>query len=382
MKINKILTITNFQRLLWTQHRDQANMNQYEINTGSKSKSVSNVVDSNVDASNPEYSYAYCEPIVKKIHQAPSPSVQGKAMNIPTSLSNNELCKTHKPGNSLRALLTKGFRKSSVSHPDERHTFTTHYGKKENIYEDVDKLQEGAKPKQSFSSESVGNVPIDEELKFVELQHNRVINELNLSIEELLMPSQSEADQLDFQRLYQLESLQLADDKELKFDRFKRPDPLFSTHIQYNPSFDIDSGISGSSSSATSYSGSVRYRSSLGSYSNKRNTTIYETPSKFHEKSPEKNVSPLHLMKDEAAAANLEAILPYTEQCSGFCFNASDRCGYDDSTNCTNQPGKRIETISEKVNLQNRMIRSKGVLHSTKCSVSSKKPQTSIGPNS
>lgn len=357
-------------------------MNQYEINTSGKSKSVCNVGSSlskaswqNADSSNPEYSYAYCEPIIKKINQAPpstttQQATQGKVSNIPTSISNIELCKTHKPpGNSLRALLTKSFRKSSVSHPDERHTFTTHYGKKENIYEDVDRVL-GTKPKQSFSSESVGKLPLDEELKFVELQHNRVMNELNLSIEELLMPSQSESDHLDSQMLSYSqmtsdECCSQIDDK--KFEMLRRPEqPLFATQIQFNPSFDIDSGISGSSSSAASYAGSVRYRCHYPSQSTSRNTTIYETPG--HDQS----LSPFLLIASDDAT-NPEAILPYKEPCSSYCCHAMVDEPIHNSTNASKSE-RRIETISEKVILWNKMARMKETTsNSTKCS--NKHPQ-------
>lgn len=334
-------------------------MNQYEINTSGKSKSVSSVGQSikQADWPNPEYSYAYCEPIIKKINQTPQSTTQENLPNMPTSISNIELCKTHKPGNSLRALLTKSFRKSSVSRPDERHTFTTHYGKKENIYEDVDRVlgQGGTKPKQSFSNESVGKIPLDEELKFVELQHNRVMNELNLSIEELLMPSQTEADQLDFQNLMlsQMEEFK-QDDKQVKFDMLRRPVPLFSTQVQLTPSFDIDSGISGSSSSAASYAGSVRYRCNFTNQSTSRNTTIYETPGTFHNNT-DQNLSPFNLLNDDNT--NPEAILPYTDQCTSYCFHSNDEPTHN-STN-RNKPERRIETISEKVNLWNKMARIK-----------------------
>lgn len=372
-------------------------MNQYEINTSGKSKSISNVGPGiskaswkNVDSSNPEYSYAYCEPIIKKINQAPQTTIttttttQGKVSNIPTSISNIELCKTHKPpGNSLRALLTKSFRKSSVSHPNERHTFTTNYGKKENIYEDVDRVL-GTKPKQSFSSESVGKIPLDEELKFVELQHNRVMNELNLSIEELLMPSQSESDQLDLNMLgynQMEECCKQVDDQQLKFEMIRRPNkPLFATQIQFNPSFDIDSGISGSSSSAASYAGSVRYRSNFSNQSTSRNTTIYETPGTgeaFHHNVVDQNLSPFHLISDEQA--NPEGILPYTEQCSSYCCHAIEEPSTHISTNA-NQSERRIETISEKVILWNKMARIKDTSNSTKCSSSSSSSSSNKHP--
>lgn len=331
-------------------------MNQYETNTSFKPKQAT---WQNTDSLNPEYSYAYCEPIIKKNIQSPQPKARENFANIPISMSNIELCKTHKPGNSLRALLTKSFRKTTFSHPEDRHTFTTHYGKKENIYEDVDRVvgQSGTKPKHRFSNESVGKIPLDEELKFVELQHDRVMNELNLSIEELLMPSQSEADQLE-QQMLQIEDIE-QDAKQDKFDILKRSAPLISSKLQFNPYFDIDSGISGSSSSTASYAGSVRYRSH---YTSSRNTTIYEIPGNFKNHIG-RNLSSFDLINDEQTKT--EAVLSYTDQCASYCFQ-TNAVPTHNSTNLI-EPEKRIETISEKVILWNKTARIEDTSISTKC---------------
>ncbi|XP_055591678.1 probable serine/threonine-protein kinase yakA [Uranotaenia lowii] len=260
---------------------------------------------SSTDSSlNPEYSYAYCEPIVLKQQQQGAPGQQLHPSQIPqihklsSSVSSNALSKLPST-NSLRALLSKSFRKSSLSAANsasggrganseavtapstEKHTFTTRYGTKENIYEDVGAgsslgtlmgaAKAGASNNMNSSSmqsfESINKFNIHDELRHVQSQHDRIIGELNLSVETLIMPTKDEQDAIE-ERLNEIHCAQYHD--EMSQDdciaagssntaMIQMQERLSPTTSQPN-SGDVDSGISGSSSSGASYSSSMLYR--------------------------------------------------------------------------------------------------------------------------
>ncbi|XP_055534157.1 GATA zinc finger domain-containing protein 10 [Wyeomyia smithii] len=282
---------------------------------------------------NPEYSYAYCEPMVLKQQslqstpqlqqqqqqQQPSPPTQQQSgqlhpSNIPqihkisSSVSSNALSKLPST-NSLRALLSKSFRKGSVSsnlagtsssglgaagNPlQEKHTFTTRYGTKENIYEDVGAgsnlgAMAAAKPGTSMNSssmqsfESINKFNLHDELRHVQSQHDRIIGELNLSVETLIMPSKDEQDAIE-ERLNEIHCAQFHD--EMSQDdciaagssntaaMIHLQERLSPTTSQPN-SGDVDSGISGSSSSGASYSSSMLYRTTAMYTNNSKTVTI------------------------------------------------------------------------------------------------------------
>ncbi|XP_058817325.1 GATA zinc finger domain-containing protein 10-like [Topomyia yanbarensis] len=271
---------------------------------------------------NPEYSYAYCEPMVLKQQQSlqqqqqqTQPGGQLHPSNIPqihkisSSVSSNALSKLPST-NSLRALLSKSFRKSSVSSNSagtnagglggvpgnvlpEKHTFTTRYGTKENIYEDVGAgsnlgtMASAAKPGASMNSssmqsfESINKFNLHDELRHVQSQHDRILGELNLSVETLIMPSKDEQDAIE-ERLHEIHCAQFQD--ELSQDdciaagssntaMIHVQERLSPTTSQPN-SGDVDSGISGSSSSGASYSSSMLYRTTTMYTNNSKTVTI------------------------------------------------------------------------------------------------------------
>ncbi|ALC50004.1 CG43759 [Drosophila busckii] len=127
------------------------------------------------------YSYAYYEPGAAKCHT-----------NVPPQSKSP-------PRNSIRALLAKSFRSKSSSHSGQstssspsaeerdRHTYTTRYGTTENLYEEVsDQKIRKVLSDNRIATSSVGNVK--EELRRVQHNHFRVLDELNLSLEALIMP--------------------------------------------------------------------------------------------------------------------------------------------------------------------------------------------------
>ncbi|KYB25331.1 rho guanine nucleotide exchange factor 10 isoform X1 [Tribolium castaneum] len=135
-----------------------------------------------------------------------------------------------------------GYREGSYR---TRHTYLTRYGTEENIYEEISEVARARlRPQQSIMS--INQSLVEEELRRVQTGHRRVLGELNLSIEAMLMPSSSREGSDDTDRE---EGDQLADLLTVgPTDDLLSPVPLV----------DLDSGFSGSSSGAS-------YRSAGGS---------------------------------------------------------------------------------------------------------------------
>ncbi|XP_017110794.1 hornerin [Drosophila elegans] len=163
------------------------------------------------------YSYAYYEPGAAKCHTnvPPAQGSAGSSSSGSASGSGSGSGQGHghgqghqghsksPPRNSIRALLAKSFRsKSSHTHGGgqstssspsaeerDRHTYTTRYGTTENLYEEVSeqKIRKVLSDNRIASgSSSAGNVK--EEQRRVQHNHFRVLDELNLSLEALIMP--------------------------------------------------------------------------------------------------------------------------------------------------------------------------------------------------
>ncbi|CAH2009844.1 unnamed protein product [Acanthoscelides obtectus] len=139
-----------------------------------------------------------------------------------------------------------------------RHTYLTRYGTEENIYEEISDLtkarRRAAQQKQQHyhhahqeSIMSLHQSLVEEEVRRVQSGHMRVLGELNLSVEAMLMPSNSRegSDDTDRENEDQLADLLTVGPT----DELLSPVPLGG---------DLDSGFSGSSSSAS-------YRSAAGS---------------------------------------------------------------------------------------------------------------------
>lgn len=136
-----------------------------------------------------------------------------------------------------------GYREGSYR---SRHTYLTRYGTEENIYEEISEVARARLRPQHQSIMSINQSLVEEELRRVQTGHRRVLGELNLSIEAMLMPSSSREGSDDTDRE---EGDQLADLLTIgPTDELLSPVPLV----------DLDSGFSGSSSGAS-------YRSAGGS---------------------------------------------------------------------------------------------------------------------
>ncbi|XP_050351248.1 uncharacterized protein LOC126774005 isoform X1 [Nymphalis io] len=129
-----------------------------------------------------------------------------------------------------------------------RHNFVTRYGTEENIYEEI---TDGSRtcPKHRYgprqSLVSLDRSVVEEEVRRVESRHKRILGELNLSVEAMLMPECESPDS------------EVAEDRDNieELLRVGPTDELLSP-ASCNPP-DLDSGFSGSSSGA-SYVGSLR----------------------------------------------------------------------------------------------------------------------------
>lgn len=119
-----------------------------------------------------DYSYAYYEPGAVMCHSnIPAVDKSGPSTSSPKS---------------IRALLAKPKNDKNQSDPKNRHMYTTRYGTQENIYEDVSSIGARLGSQSSVQSLSTQNCSKSE---FENILHNhyRVLEELNLSVEELLL---------------------------------------------------------------------------------------------------------------------------------------------------------------------------------------------------
>ncbi|KPJ08450.1 hypothetical protein RR48_12203 [Papilio machaon] len=129
-----------------------------------------------------------------------------------------------------------------------RHNYVTRYGTEENIYEEI---TDGSRncPKHRYgprqSLVSLDRSVVEEEVRRVESRHKRILGELNLSVEAMLMP---ECESPDSERAEDRDNIE-------ELMRVGPTDELLSP-ASCNPP-DLDSGFSGSSSGA-SYVGSLR----------------------------------------------------------------------------------------------------------------------------
>lgn len=170
-----------------------------------------------------DYSYAYYEP-----------GPPTKHTNVPSRYPGGVSSQPALKGTTFRS----------------RHTYLTRYGTEENIYEEISDIARARmRPNmQHPSMMSLNQSLVEEEVRRVQSGHRRVLGELNLSVEAMLMPSNSREGSDDTDRETEHED-QLAD-----LLTVGPTDELLSPV----PTVDLDSGFSGSSSGAS-------YRSAAGS---------------------------------------------------------------------------------------------------------------------
>lgn len=157
---------------------------------------------------------------------------------------------------------------------NSRHTYTTRYGTEENIYEEItevscnmknrfaDKCQKSEKPRRasqdyyetgrgnqaryasksrkSQSQLSLNQSIVEEEVREVQSTHRRVLGQLNLTMEAMLMPNSIK------------EKAEIREELECK-----REDVLEDNHLTQIT--DLDSGFSGSSGTSISFYGGSNY---------------------------------------------------------------------------------------------------------------------------
>lgn len=179
------------------------------------------------------------------------------------------------PPNSMRALMMTANRNAYKMSPTMRHMYTTRYGTQENIYEEITseerlRLLSGGHSMMSLHQTS----SVEEEFRRVQNRHRRILGELNLSVEAMLMPStppsESPIAQAETTATATQESETTASSTRLNelLNVVGPTDELLSpvsiNAANNNNTGDIDSGFSGSSSSGgASYLGSLRYKNGL-----------------------------------------------------------------------------------------------------------------------
>lgn len=222
------------------------------------------------------YSYAYYEPGAAKCHknlpmkeqlvQQPQPSTSAAAMM--QTLPGPSHKSVSPPRNSIKALLARSFRSKTLSrsppsnssiNPD-KYTYTTRYGTTENLYEEVND-QKIRKVLSDNRIGSLGSPTIKEELRRVQHNHFRVLDELNLSLEALIMPPTPP----DISPSDESKNLPATTSQHDSIENLSTTlnSIELKDHTCINPEFDegdLDSGFSGSgSSSGASCNESVRY---------------------------------------------------------------------------------------------------------------------------
>lgn len=238
-----------------------------------------------------EYAYAYYEPGVPMRHR-----------NIPSNATSfyeeaGPSCSTssrsHEPSTSIRAILSTARRNAlqrknlSMSadkcHVDNDNSIDDpiippHFKKphhcqqrsqvgktQENLYEEI---KDADKTKTILNSESImsfNQYLVEEEFRRVQYRHRRVLDELNLDVEEMLMPninrdSPSPTPQPAFVQTSPLSEPSIQTDT---IDFLGHNEDIDCSNVAGNYSIgnhvDVDSGFSGSNSS---YIGSLRYQKS------------------------------------------------------------------------------------------------------------------------
>lgn len=180
-----------------------------------------------------DYSYAYYEP---------GANARRLSSSAPGSSRTNNCCQKATI-NIPKSLLPK---ERTV-----RHTYLTRYGTEENIYEEITDGSRNSCQKHRTAHQqsmiSLSQSIVEEEVRRVENRHKRILGELNLSVEAMLMPDSESPDSEKAEGGDNLEELL----------RVGPTDELLSPASCHPP--DLDSGFSGSSSGA-SYVGSLRYK--------------------------------------------------------------------------------------------------------------------------
>lgn len=176
--------------------------------------------------------------------------------NIPLldSITAGPSFRTHTP-NSMHSLTMNRHYNPFIG--TSRHMYTTRYGTQENIYEDIEAEHRLNMLNGGQSMISLPQSVVEEEFRRVETRHRRVLAELNLSTEAMLMPSTPPNNPSTEEQCVNSEHLSdLLQSVELTDELLS---PVSTSAVGTG---DMDSGFSGSSSGASCI-GSIRYRAGL-----------------------------------------------------------------------------------------------------------------------
>lgn len=208
-----------------------------------------------------DYAYAYYEPGAPMRHQ-----------NIPAGYYEEAGPSRPPPPNSIRALLSTA-RKNNMQRTSGKYSLQSDGSQmgprsQENVYEEIHDAEKRKMLRSGESIMSLNQSLVEEEFRRVHNRHQRVLGELNLSVEEMLMPppptafiptspmSDRQTDPMDF-----LGNGEVTDGS--------------NGAGNYNNNLDLDSGFSGSNSS---YIGSLRYQKSSTAAACFKKAPIMEAP--------------------------------------------------------------------------------------------------------
>ncbi|XP_017067317.1 uncharacterized protein LOC108105335 isoform X1 [Drosophila eugracilis] len=161
-----------------------------------------------------DYSYAYYEPGAAMRHSnvpgagcsagGAVAGVGAGASSVMASTSSASSSTAEPPPNSIRALLSKGKKNKQLVSPATLQSYQTRYhklttkvglGQSENFYEEINaaalQTNSGNHLRSTVGSHSAGSLNqtlVEEELRRVQNRHHKILGELNLSVEAMLMP--------------------------------------------------------------------------------------------------------------------------------------------------------------------------------------------------
>lgn len=198
-----------------------------------------------------EYSYAYYEPGAHMSNTMRQTTLQMAALSADPGPSRPP------PPNSMRALLNTASRKNS---PNNRHMYINHYGTQENVYEEIANDPRMRIMSAGSSMVSLNQSMVEEEFRRIQSRHRRILGELNLSVEAMLMPETPPSTSPTHEHA---DPTATHDNLNELLSQVGPTDELLSPVSTSAVNGDMDSGFSGSSSSA-SYVGSLRYHRTNG----------------------------------------------------------------------------------------------------------------------
>lgn len=250
-----LINLVTHSKIKWNRRNIAATMEKYEptvkrhpmcfgVMLSHNNKNAQHCVFSN-EINQSDYAYAYYEPGVPMRHQ-----------NIPASYYEEAGPSQTPPSNSIRALLST-VRKNNLQRTSGKYVITSDASQlgqqsQENVYEEIHDSEKRKMLRSNESTVLLNQSIVEVEFRRVHNRHQRVLGELNLSIEEMLMPTPPTA---------YIPTSTMSDHQSSPNDFLGNGEVTdgSSGAGNYNNNLDLDSGFSGSNSS---YIGSLRYKKS------------------------------------------------------------------------------------------------------------------------